>query len=78
MQKFKTDTSLAALGALAHRPAALPVKSKMAIRGPINQSWQKWWTQETSSQKQFGFAESFCTFELFKKLNQKNRSEILA
>ena len=33
-------------------------------------------TWETSSQKQFGFAEIFCSFEVFKKLNQKNSSEI--
>ena len=73
MQKFKTDTSLAALEALAHRPAAPPVKIKVAIWGLINQSW---WTQETSSQKQIGFAESFCSVEVFKKLNQKYSSVI--
>ena len=33
-------------------------------------------TREPSSQKEFGFAESFFDFEVFTELNSKNVSEI--
>ena len=35
-------------------------------------------TWEPSSQKEFGFAESFFDFEVFTELNSKNVSEITA
>ena len=35
-------------------------------------------TREPSSQKEFGFAESFFDFEVFTELNSKNVSEITA
>ena len=46
--------------------------------GLLNRPANSGGTQEPSSQKEFGFAESFFDFEVFTELNSKNVSEITA
>ena len=68
--------------------AGLEVPEKFVVVGWVG-GWGNTWvlcpragnsggTREPSSQKEFGFAESFFDFEVFTELNSKNVSEITA
>ena len=54
------------------------ILDSVAPLGGLSRAGNSGGTREPSSQKEFGFAESFFDFEVFTELNSKNVSEITA